>query len=268
MQSTEGLKIERQGGVAVLTINRTARRNMIDEDTCLALTEFFTNATTDATVRAIVLTGAGEKDYCTGADITAKPNATEVTKEIGPLDFRYALKPYLNLSRSLWEVERPVVTAVNGTVAGLGWMMALLGDLVVAAQGTRWTHVFTRRGMVPHAGDPYYLPRIIPFHRLNELSMLSEPVTTETLHGWGLINRLVPREQVLPTALELAQKLAEGPTRTLGMTKRLYRHSLDVGLADMYREEADAVALISTTQDRVEGVKAFSEGRAPRWSGS
>jgi 2-(1,2-epoxy-1,2-dihydrophenyl)acetyl-CoA isomerase len=265
MQSGDGLKIERDGAVTVITLNRPARRNTIDVDTAVALGSFLRSATLDQDVRAIVITGAGEKDYCTGGDIAANPNAA---KEWKPIDFRYAVAPIQDMFKALWEVEKPVVTAVNGTVAGIGWMFALLGDLVVAAAGTRWTHVFTRRGMIPHAGDPYYLPRLIPYHRLSEIALLSEPVTTETLHGWGLVNRLVPREQVLPTALELAKKLAEGPTRSLGMTKRLYRRSLDAALDDMYKQEADGLALIATTDDRTEGVKSFVEGRPARFTGN
>ena len=92
-------------------------------------------------------------------------------------------------------------------------MLALLADLVVAERGARWTHVFARRGMVPHAGDPYYLPRIIPFHRLSELALLSDPVTSEQLGEWGVVNRVVEPGQAMPTAPGLAARLAEGPTR-------------------------------------------------------
>jgi 2-(1,2-epoxy-1,2-dihydrophenyl)acetyl-CoA isomerase len=156
---------------------------------------------------------------------------------------------------------------VNGTVAGAGWLLALLADLVVADASARWTHVFSRRGMVPHAGDPFFLPRIIPFHRLNELALLSEPVTSDVLHGWGVVNRLVEAEQVLPTAMELAGRLAEGPTRTLGLTKRLYRHSLTSDMATSFEEERSATALIATTADRTEGVVSMLEGRPAHFTG-
>jgi 2-(1,2-epoxy-1,2-dihydrophenyl)acetyl-CoA isomerase len=156
---------------------------------------------------------------------------------------------------------------VNGTVAGFGWTLAMLGDLVVADADARWTHVFARRGMVPHAGDPYFLARIIPFHRLNEIALLSDTVTSADLAAWGLLNRCVPTAEVLPTALELAERLAAGPTRTLGLTKRLYRRSLSSDMATSFEDERNATALISTTADRHEGVASFVERRPPNFIG-
>ena len=159
------------------------------------------------------------------------------------------------------------MSAVNGTVAGAGWMLALLADLVVADADARWTHVFSRRGMVPHAGDPYFLPLIIGFHRLNEIALLSDTLTSTDLHGWGVVNRSVAADQVLPVAQELATRLAQGPTRTLGLTKRLYRRSLSNDMATSFEEERTATALISTTADRKEGVMSFIEGRPPTFIG-
>jgi 2-(1,2-epoxy-1,2-dihydrophenyl)acetyl-CoA isomerase len=121
--------------------------------------------------------------------------------------------------------------------------------------------------MVPHAGDSYFMPRIIPFHRLNEIALLSEPITSETLHAWGLVNRCVPAADVVPTALALAARLAEGPTRALAMTKRLYRRSLDSDITTAFEAERNAQALISTTQDRREGVQSLIEGRPAHFIG-
>jgi 2-(1,2-epoxy-1,2-dihydrophenyl)acetyl-CoA isomerase len=209
-----------------------------------------------------VVTGEG-RDFCTGADVAPGDGA-----DLGPLDYRYATEDFRRLFRALWEVERPVVSAVNGTVAGAGWMLALLADLVVADRDARWTHVFSRRGMVPHAGDPYFLPRLIGFHRLNEIAMLSDTLTSAVLHEWGIVNRAVAADEVLTTAMELAQRLAAGPTRTLGLTKRLYRRSLSSDMESAFEDERNATALISTTDDRREGVLSFVEGRPPAFEGS
>ena len=267
MDNKEGILITREGDVAVVTLNRPSRGNLIDDVTAEAMSAFFVAAQTDPTVRAVIITGTG-KQYCTGGDISAKPDAAARTANITTMDYRWLSMPFIQLFRDMWELDKPVVSAVNGTVAGIGWMMALLADLVVAAEGTRWTHVFTRRGMIPHAGDTYFLPRIIPFHRLNELALLSDPVTTETLHSWGIINRLAPKDQVMATAMELATRLAQGPTRTLGLTKRLYRRSLDSDLMGMFNEETAGQTMNSTTTDRIEGMKAFAEGRPPKFTGN
>ncbi|MCW2548718.1 MAG: putative oxidoreductase [Mycobacterium sp.] len=229
-------------------------------------------ATVDRGIRAIVITGFG-RDFCTGADVLKEQSAslageaTSPPPPVSPLDYRYATEDFRRLFAALWEVEKPVVSAVNGTVAGAGWLLALLADLVVADRDARWTHVFTRRGMVPHAGDPYFLPRIIPFHRLNELALLSDPVSSAVLHEWGIVNRAVESGDVLPTALELASRLAAGPTRTLGLTKRLYRESLSVDMRTAFDQERSATALISTTHDRREGMQAFVDGRRPLFTG-
>jgi 2-(1,2-epoxy-1,2-dihydrophenyl)acetyl-CoA isomerase len=258
-----GLRAERVGAVLRLTLDRPERRNAIDFDTCDQLRAQLRAAEADRAVRAVVVAG-NDRDFCTGADITARPDAAAVAS---PLDYRHLTADYQRLFQELWELETPVVSAVTGTVAGAGWMLALLADLVVAADGARWTHVFARRGMIPHAGDPYFLPRIIPFHRLNELALLSEPVSSETLASWGVVNRCVPPAEVVPTAMELATRLAAGPTRSLGMTKRLYRRSLDSDMLTAFEEERSAQALISTTHDRREGVQSLVEGRPPAFTG-
>lgn len=258
-----GLHVEREGAVTLVRLDRPSRRNAIDLDTCRALTRCVREATADPTVRAMVLTGTG-RDFCTGAEAGA---SNEAIAKSGPLDYRFKTADYNELFLTLWDTELPVVSAVNGTVAGAGFLLALLADLVVAAAGARWTHVFTRRGMIPHAGDPYFLPRIIPLHRLSELALLSDPVTSETLSEWGVVNRVVPGEEVLPCAMQLAQRLADGPTRSLGLTKRLYRRSFDSDVVTAFEEERAALALISTTSDRLEGVRSFVEGRPPRFTG-
>ena len=263
MAEAEGLNITQQGNVATVQLHRPQRRNAIDIDTCRALTGYLRDVAGDRSVRAIVLTGV-DRDFCTGADAVRSNNAVTATK---PLDYRWATRDYNELFETLWRIEVPVVSAVNGAVAGAGWLLALLADLVVAAEGARWTHVYLRRGMIPHAGDPYYLPRILPFHRLNELAMLGDPVTSETLSSWGVVNRLVPAADVLTTATELAERLAAGPTRSIGMAKRLYRRSLESDLRSAYEEEAAALALISTTNDRLEGVQSFIEQRPPAFQG-
>jgi len=260
--SNDGLEITVSDGVAVLTLNRQEHRNTISVENAWEYARFFKDATTNPDVRAIVVTGTG-KDFSLGGGPSKNPAPAPRTT----MDYRFTSIPHIEMFRALWEVEKPVVSAVNGTVAGVGWLLALLADLVVAAKGSRWTHVFTRHAMIPHAGDTFYLPRIIPFHRLNEIALLSDTVSADTLSEWGLINRLVDKDEVLPTAMELATRLAQGPTRSLGLTKRHYRRSLEVDMNTMLREEMAGQAFNSTTADRAEAAKAASEGRRPNYTG-
>lgn len=258
----EGLEISIKDGVAVLTLNRPDIRNGCTNDDAWEYAKFFKSATTDPAVRAIVVTGVG-KDFCTGGAAGKNPPPPARTT----MDYRFTSTPHIEMFRAMWEVEKPVVSAVNGTVAGVGWLLALLADLVVAGKSTRWTHVFTRIGMIPHAGDTFYLPRIIPFHRLNEIALLSDAITADTLSEWGLINRLVEKEDVLSTAMELATRLAQGPTRALGLTKRHYRRSLEADWNTMLREEMAGQALNSISADRQEANKAAAEKRPPKFTG-
>lgn len=258
----EGLNIRIADGIAVLTLDRPSHRNAIDEDSALEYAAFFRDATTNPDVRAIVVTSTG-RDFSVGGGPSVKPGPPPRTT----LDYRFVSRPHIEMFRAMWEVEKPVVSAVNGTVAGVGWLLALLADLVVAAKGSRWTHVFVRRVMIPHAGDSFYLPRIIPFHRLNEIALLGDAVTADTLSEWGLINRLVEVEQVQETAMDLARRLAAQPTRSLGLAKRHYRRSLEADYTTMLREEMAGQALNTTTADRQELADAAKEGRPPQFRG-
>ena len=254
--------LDREGGVLWLRLNRPHARNGIDAELRDELSAALTAADRDRDNRAIVITSAGA-DFCTGADL-ASANGTAPQN---PLDYRAPLLPYQDLFRQLWELETPVVSAVRGRVAGLGWLLALLADLVVASDTAKWTHVFTRRGMAPHAGDPFFLPRILPFHVLNEIALLGDTITSADLHRWGAVNRLVADEDVDKTAGELAGRLAAGPTLSMGQARRLYRRSLASDMTTAFAEEAAAIAMLSATQDRAEGMAALMEGRKPTFTG-
>lgn len=260
----EGLSIQIDAGVAVMTLNRPDYRNAVDNDSAWEYRDFFRDSTMNPDVRAIVITSTG-KDFCVGGGPAATKTVTRPARTT--MDYRFTSTPHIEMFRAMWEMEKPVVSAVNGTVAGVGWLLALLADLVVAANGSRWTHVFTRHGMIPHAGDSFFLPRIIPFHVLNEIALLSDAVTADELSRWGMINRLVEPHQLLPTAMELATRLAQGPTRSLGLTKRHYRRSLESDYATMLHAEQAGQALNSVTADRIEANKAAAEGRRPDYTG-
>jgi 2-(1,2-epoxy-1,2-dihydrophenyl)acetyl-CoA isomerase len=261
--NTEGLDISIKDGVAVLTLNRPSIRNGCTNDDAWEYAKFFKSATTDPAVRAIVVAGSG-KDFCTGG--AAGPNPPPPMRTT--IDYRFTSTPHIEMFRAMWETEKPVGQRRqrHGGRRGLAARPARRprrrrqGELA-------GTHVFTRIGMIPHAGDSFYLPRIIPFHRLNEIALLSDAITADTLNDWGLINRLVEKEDVLTTAMELATRLAQGPTRSLGLTKRHYRRSLEADWNTMLREEMAGQALNSITADRQEANKAAAEKRPPKFTG-
>jgi 2-(1,2-epoxy-1,2-dihydrophenyl)acetyl-CoA isomerase len=256
------LQRKRDGGLLWIRLDRPAARNGIDDAMRAELADTLLSADVDPAVRCLVI-GSSGPDFCVGADLTASAAAPET-----PLAYRLPMRPYQDLFRILWEIETPVVSAVRGRVAGIGWLLALLADFVVASDESRWTHAFSRRGMAPHAGDPFFLPRLLPLHVVNELAMLGGTVMAADLHKWGAVNRLVPDEDVESVAGELASRLAVGPTLSLGQTKRLYRRSLVSDMSTSFAEEAAAIALLSATNDRKEGTAALFEGRRPDFSGT
>ncbi len=259
----EGLKIEMDNGVAILTLDTPSQRNMIGNDIAGDYAKFFREANTRQDVRSILIHSTGDRDFCLGGGQSKIPTPPPRNT----IDYRFTSTPHIEMFKAMWELERPVVSAVQGTVAGVGWLLALLADMVVAAKGSRWTHVFVKRGMIPHAGDAFYLPRIIPFHRLNEIALLGDAVTADTLSEWGLINRLVEREALMDTAMDLARRLADQPTRGLGLAKRHYRRSLEADWNTVLREEMAGQALNSTSVDRNEIMAAGREGRKPVLTG-
>jgi 2-(1,2-epoxy-1,2-dihydrophenyl)acetyl-CoA isomerase len=256
------LNVVDDAGVRWLRLARPEARNGIDEELRDELAAQLLAADRDPKARCVVLAGDGP-DFCVGADLAA----TAGKAPDNPLEYRLPMLPFQQLFRTLWELETPVVSAVRGRVAGIGWMLALLADLVVASETAKWTHAFGRRGMAPHAGDPFYLPRILPFHVLNEIALLGDTVGSADLHRWGAVNRLVPDADVDAKAGELAARLAQGPTLSLGQAKRLYRRSLVSDMTTAFAEEVAAIAMLSPTHDRVEGVTALFEGRRPRFEG-
>ena len=267
--SEETLLTERDGGALWIRLNRIDGRNGIDIAMLEKLKSLWRESDADPQVRAIVMAANG-KYFCTGADLAPSGSgkaSTGAAEDSLLLDYRPDTNIFRDLFRVYWELETPVVSAVNGTVAGAGWMLALLADIVVAAEGARWIHVFAERGMIPHAGDPYFLPRILPFHALNEIALLRDRFTSEDLARWGAVNRLAPSEKVEEVASELAQRLATGPTRSLGQAKRLYRRSLDSDMVTAFNEEAMTSALIAQTHDRREGVVSLLEGRPAEFEG-
>ena len=267
IESPETLLFEREGAVLRVRLHRPEARNGINLVMRDELEQTFRDVDDDPEIRCLIVTGE-ERTFCSGGDLAPAGGKSALTKPPSQMDYRRAVRPFQELFKTYWEMETPVVSAVNGTTAGAGWMLALLADIVVAAHGARWTHVFSRRGMVPHAGDPFFLPKVVPFHRLNEAMLLSETITSETIAEWGCVNRLVPAEELDATALELATRIAAGPTRSLGISKQLYRRSYTSDMPTMFYEEADATALVTNTTDRYEGVQSLMENRPPNFTGN
>ncbi|WP_328499284.1 enoyl-CoA hydratase-related protein [Streptomyces sp. NBC_00414] len=220
-------------------------------------------ASADANTRAVVLTATG-RGFCAGADL----RGTQGNRGRLPGDVARVIRNGAQrLITAVLDCEKPVIAAVNGTAAGLGAHLAYACDLILAAESARFIEVFVRRGLVPDGGGAYLLPRLIGPQRAKELMFFGDALTAADAHRLGLVNRVVPDDELEKTARAWAERLAIGPTRSLALTKQLVNASLDSGRATAFTAEANAQEINMTTSDATEGVTAFVERRDPRFEG-
>ena len=264
------LLVREAGGVLWLTLNRPEAANALTPDQRDRLTELFAVAGERVEVRAVVL-GATGRHFCTGADLRAsRPGpdrpAGAPERVVGDVA-RMLAGGAQRLVAAILDCEKPVVAAVNGTAAGIGAHLALACDLVLAAEGARFIEVFVRRGLVPDGGGSWLLPRLVGLARAKELMFFGDDLPATEAERLGLVNRVVAPDDLPKVAAEWAGRLAAGPSRALGLTKRLLNRSLDVDRATAFREEALAQELNMGTVDANEGVQAFVERRDPQFRG-
>ncbi|OMI39480.1 putative oxidoreductase [Streptomyces sparsogenes DSM 40356] len=269
--------------MAWITLNRPAAMNAITPDQRERLISLFDDASADPAVGAVVLTATG-KGFCAGADLrgggrptpgtgtsagasagtdTGTGEQERVAGDVARLIRRGAQR----LIAAVLDCEKPVVAAVNGTAAGLGAHLAFACDLVLAAESARFIEVFVRRGLVPDGGGAYLLPRLVGPQRAKELMFFGDALSAAEAERIGLVNRVVPDGDLAGTAREWAERLAGGPTRAIALTKQLVNESLGADRAAAFAAEAAAQEINMTTADAREGVRAFTERRAPRYRG-
>ena len=260
--TSAGLVIEDRDAVRTLTIDRPDRANSLDRETARAVTAALRSADDDPAVRAVVLTATG-KWFCTGADLSAPTSSPPAHT------FELARQPadYFQMVRTAWEIQTPMITALNGGVYGIGVALAFTADLVVAKSGATVAHLFAERGLPAHAGDAFVLSRVFPAKRLAEFSLLGRRFTVEDLERWGVVNWVVDEAELESTVDSLACELASGPTVSLGISKRLYRRAPSQDADTALTEDAMALAMVKSTHDYQEGYRAFGEHRPAEFLG-
>jgi 2-(1,2-epoxy-1,2-dihydrophenyl)acetyl-CoA isomerase len=258
-----GLRHEIRDHVSHITLDRPEALNALTPALRDRLIGLLGEASGDADVRAVVLTGTG-RGFCAGADL----RGGAATAERVPGDVARTLRlGAQRLVAAVLDCEKPVIAAVNGTAAGLGVHLALACDLVLAAESARFIEVFVRRGLVPDGGGAYLLPRLIGPHRAKELMFFGDALSAADAERLGLVNRVVPDEELDKTARAWAERLATGPTRALALTKQLVNASLGADRATAFAAEAAAQEINMTTADAREGVRSFVERRSPEYRG-
>jgi 2-(1,2-epoxy-1,2-dihydrophenyl)acetyl-CoA isomerase len=262
---------ELRDGVAVVTLNRPERLNAISPVLVHELLDIVERGARDDEVHVLLITGAG-RAFCAGADLQATAEEREQDAELDERDgYRRMLQGPIGhwgvLYSALGHFPKPYIAAVNGVSAGAGFSLALAADIRIASTEARFISVFVRRGLVPDTGTSYHLPQLVGRGRAIEMLLTGDEVDAATADKWGLVNRVVEPDQLLPEALKLATRLAAGPTVTLELTKRLVNDLTRGGLDVHLQNEAWAGTRLALTEDSGEGRASFLERREPRWTG-
>jgi 2-(1,2-epoxy-1,2-dihydrophenyl)acetyl-CoA isomerase len=266
------IRYEVTDGIATLLINAPGQGNSLAGDMRDRLADRFVEASEDLNVRVVVLQGAGDRHFCTGAALGGAQRPTPPKPEGAPERAsgdaaRLIRTGWQRLIGSILDCEKPVIAAVNGTAAGGGAQLALACDLVVLADNAKFIEVFVRRGIMPDAGGCYLLPRLVGLHRAKELMFLGEDCDATTAERIGLCNRVVPAAELDASVGELAAKFLTLPTRAVSLTKRLTNRSFESSREQSFDDEALFQELITGTADCQEGLAAFAERRSPVFRG-
>lgn len=261
---SSGIVVDAQDGVLHLVVDRPGRKGALDVAAQRQLVEALEAASTDDSLRVILLRSTGP-DFCTGADVVAA-NGKEEKPRTGSLQRRTPLQAH-RIITLLHEVQLPVVAAVRGWAAGLGCQLALASDFVVATDDSSFWLPFTKRGFTPDSGATWLLPRLVGVARAKEMILLGRPISGRDAADWGLIHRAVPAAELDAAVDVLVAELKTAATVAVGLAKRGINGALDGTLAEAMEAESMALELSSRTSDFREGLAAFRERRDPTFEG-
>lgn len=260
----ELLRYRVEGGVARVTMDRPDKLNSFNSAMALELQRGLQAAAGDREVRAVYLTGAG-RAFCAGQDLAeALPTENDPEPDLS----RIVRGSYNPIVRALRELAKPVVCGVNGVAAGAGANLAFACDIVIAARSARFIQSFSGIGLVPDTGGTFMLPRLVGLARATALTMLGSKLTAEQAVEIGLIHSVCDDDALQQKAFGMAADLATRPTEGFGLTKRLLNRSLSNDLDAQLELEAEYQGRAGRTEDYKEGVSAFLEKRAPKFTGS
>lgn len=253
------LQIERDGAVVTLRFHRPGALNAVDVPMAQALRDAARTLAQDASVRCVVLCGAG-KGFMAGGDLaTLRADPVQGARDLlAPLNEAVAL---------LATIDAPVIAQVHGVAAGAGLSLMLQADFVLAAEGTRFNLAYINLGTSCDVGASWTLPRLVGLRRALEIAMLGDTYSAQDAERLGLVNRTVPAADLDATVQELAQRLASGPTLAYGHMRRLMRTSFDHDLPTQLRAEADAFVACARSADLPEGIEAFHAKRPAAFQG-
>lgn len=258
----EHILYEIDQGVATITLNRPEVLNSFNRAMAIEVREAFSAASANPVVRAVLLTGAG-RAFCAGQDLAEVMPKEGPAPDLGDI----VARGYNPIVRTIRQLDKPVVCAVNGIAAGAGANMAFACDFVIAASEASFVQSFSKIGLVPDTGGTFFLPRTVGFPVATALMMLGEKITAARAVELGMIYRMVPDAMLESESMKLATALAGMPTKGLAFTKRALNASLSNDLLEQLAVEEDMQRQAGRTFDFNEGVAAFREKRKPVFRG-
>lgn len=249
------------GGIAVITINRPEKRNALDAEHYQALSEAWSRVRDDDAVRVAIVTGAGDKVFSAGADLKSWIGRK------APMSELWQTQKGMLLNRGL-EIWKPVIAAVNGHCLAGGMTLMLATDLRVTAEHATFALSEVKRGIIPANGGTQRLPAQLPHAIAMELLLIGDAIDAQTAAQWGLVNRVVPGDQVMETALDLARRIAANAPLAVQAIKELALRGQHEGLAAGLRFEQFVQNVLQRTDDAAEGRQAFADKRPARFTGN
>ncbi|MCM3666432.1 enoyl-CoA hydratase-related protein [Mesobacillus subterraneus] len=254
----ETVLYEVRNQVAYITLNRPDKLNAFTEQLNKEIQTAIKNASRDKEVRALVITGAG-RAFCSGEDLAGVSDDMDHGEVLR--------KRYNPMLLELDRCEKPVIAAVNGVAAGAGMSLALACDFRVASEKASFVEAFIHVGLVPDAGNLYYLPRIIGHAKAMELAVFGEKVPAEKARELGLVTEVIPMDKWDEKVAAFAERLANMPTKAIGLIKRNLKASWHSNLEDYLERDAQSQRIAGQTADHKEGVQSFMEKRRPVFKG-
>lgn len=255
----ENIQYNIENGVAVIELNRPDKLNAFNSVMNREITAALKEANKDPQVRCLMITGAG-RGFCSGqdlADVNEDMNLGEILRT-----------QYTPMVKQLRAIEKPIVAAVNGVAAGAGFSLALACDFRIVSEKASFVNAFIHVGLIPDAGNLYYLQNLIGYAKAAELSILGEKISAEKALELGLVTKVFPAETWKDEAVKFSEYLANMPTKAIGLIKRSLKWANDLSFDDYLEKEAEGQQIAGSTKDHLEGVQAFMEKRKPVFSGN
>lgn len=256
----EYVLLEKKGKVSVIRLNLPDKLNSLEPGLRKDLKKVLREFRDDEESRAAVLTGQG-RAFCAGGDLEELEEGMTAVHGVDHM------KDCNEIILLISEIAKPIVAAVNGVAAGIGFSIVMACDIIFASAGASFIQVFSKVGLVPDMGSLYYLPRLVGMHRAKEFIWTSKKINADEALKMGIVNSVYNPDELESQAVEFAERLAEGPAFAIGLGKTLLSRSLESSLQDMLQFEGLAQAICLQSEDHKEGIKSYYEKRKPVFNG-